>query len=161
MSLQRKKQQHDYDYITSMSIKLSDRPKSYEVPQTNPSMLSSTTHSSSQYEVPGHIVDEYKTQTVRTGSHHVEDSTYDTPMDTQISLERNTQGGEAGYDIPVDPQESFGGRAEIEKNICNTLDIRAGGLETSVIYEDVGAGEDSQENIYPDVKDPGPHTTLY
>lgn len=141
MSLQRKKQQHDYDYITSVNTKLSDRPTSYEVPQTNPrSMLSSTTHSRLQYELPGHIVDQYETSAVRTSTQSGEDSTYDTPIDTQICLHRNTQGGEARYDIPVDPQEVLGGRTEIENSVCNTVDTRAGELETSVTYEDVGSG---------------------
>lgn len=125
--------EHDYDYIISMhmSVNLSDVAKSYEVPQ--PSL--SSEHSGSQYEVPGLIADQYETITARTNSHQIEESTYDTPVDTQRGFQRNTQGAEAGYDTPMDAQALFSGKME-EKNIpaCNT---GPGEMEISGVYEDV------------------------
>ena len=97
MSFEHKKQQHDYDFINSVRVATTDDPKNYEVPQPSPSKLSS----SSQYEVPGDIVDRYETPMngVDPGT-LAEDSTYDTPMNP----ERNATVGESGYDIPMDAQ---------------------------------------------------------
>ena len=140
-SLQRMTQQHDYDFIESVSIGPTGDPENYEIPQSSPSRTSSTPDNS-LYEVPGNIVDQYDTPMngpdPAKGGTMVEDCIYDTPIDVRGAIQGNASVGEGGYDTPVDTQVLATGNTEAEDSVYDTpLDVEPDGLESSDVYESV------------------------
>ena len=139
MPVQEKMQQHDYDFIASVSIGPTGDPENYEIPQTSPSRTSSTPDNS-VYEVPGTIVDQYATPVggpdlVREGT-SMEDCTYDTPVDARGPIQVNVSVGEGGYDTLVDAQVLTRGNTEAEESIYETpVDAGQGDTESSDVYE--------------------------
>ena len=139
MSVQEKTQQHDYDFIASVSIDPTGDLENYEIPETTPSRTSSTPDNS-VYEVPGTIVDQYDTPMsgphLLEGGTSVDDCTYDTPIDARGPIQVNVSVGEGGYDTPVDAQVLARGNTEAEESIYETpADAGPGDTESSDVYE--------------------------
>ena len=119
--LERKREEHDYDFINSLSIGPNDEPKNYEVPQSTPSQVSSS-RNSSLYEIPGDVYE--------PSADRPTDSAYDTPVQAQGPVQGSVSAVESGYDTPVDPQTLVRGEREVEEGLYETAD-------STGVYEEV------------------------
>ena len=95
-------EEHDQEFISTVSVRPQEGPDNYAIPQTSPSKPSSS-QSSSVYEAPGHVTSTHASGPVRGSASAVEYG-YDTPAcEHGPHTQHNT--GESGYDTPVDAQK--------------------------------------------------------
>ena len=151
-------EEHDYDFINSVSIKPGDEPKNYEVPQSSPSK-SNSSRNSSLYEVPGDVGRNTAAVDGRgpvQGTVSAVESGYDTPVHTQTNSQGVLQSGydipidaqrlpndrkENGYDTPIDAQALPTVRTEVGESVYATpANASYSQEESSAVYEDVGFG---------------------